>query len=136
MPLLHNEFSWESRDYVGGNSDDMDRGKCMVWVDTELDTKLYGGKNDVMEYGDKCWSVQLDNELSLLSNRELAAGKSEKMVEIPSSLPGRDMWASAIPSNNFVIEKGKNGKFNVTKTGREVPTNGLHNTEGRVVSYK
>ena len=121
---------------MGGNSDNMDGGKCTIWVDTELDTKLYGGKNDVMEYGDKCWSVRLDNELSLLSDRELATGKSEKMVEIPSSLPGRDMWASAIPSNNFVIEKGKNGKFNVTKTRREVPTNGLHNTEGRVASYK
>ena len=38
---------------VGGNSDDMDGGKCMVWVDIELDTELFGGKNDVMEYGDK-----------------------------------------------------------------------------------
>ena len=89
---LHNEFSWESTDCAGGNSDDMDGGKCMVWVDTELDTELFGRKNDVMEYGDKkCWSVRLDNELSLLSDRELAAWKSEKMVAIPSPLSDRDV---------------------------------------------
>ena len=83
---------------MGENSEVMDRGKCMVWVDTKLDTDLYGGKNDVLEYGDKCWSVWLDNELSLLSDRELATRKSEKMVGIPSSLSGKDMWALAMVS--------------------------------------
>ena len=110
----------------------------MVWVDTELDTELFGRKNDVMEYGDKkCWSVWLDNELSLLSDRELAAWKSEKMVAIPSPLSDRDVgFGNGFHQIILWLKKTKRENFGVTETGREGPTNGLHNTEGRVASYK
>ena len=51
----------------------------MVGADSELDWELYCGKTYGMEGEKSGISDRLDNELSLLPDTDLAAGKSEEI---------------------------------------------------------
>ena len=86
----------------------------MVGADSELDWELYCGKKYGLEGEKSGISDWLDNELSLLPDTDLAAGKSEEIEVLESgictSLSGvlcRDTSASAMDSINKLKRKWK-----------------------------